>query len=109
MRDDGILTLTDGNWDADVPASPVPLLVGFWAEWCIPSRTLSAFEAAARLYAGRLRVGRVNAEENPGLVARYGIRGLPTLLLLREGKAEARRVGLMARDDLLKLLEQQRL
>lgn len=103
----GVLTLTASRWDEDVLSSPVPVAVSFWAEWCLPCRTVEpALTAAAREFRQRLRVGRVNGDEEPELLRRYAIRGLPTLLVLAGGREVARRVGLMTTGRLLSLLRQ---
>lgn len=102
---DEIRTFTAETWDGEVVRSPVPVVVGFWAEWCLPSRiALRAFETAAREYRNRVRFGLVDGDRSPELLQRYGIQGLPTLLVIRGGAAAARRVGLMGRQALVDLL-----
>jgi thioredoxin len=101
-----IKTLTDATWDADVLASPEPVLVDFWAEWCVPCKTLlPAVEAVAAQFKGRLRVGKVNVEENEQVPFRYNITTLPTLMIFKGGKVSEQRVGLISRDNLVKLVE----
>ena len=101
-----IRNLTDASWDADVLASPEPVLVDFWAEWCVPCKTLlPAVEAVAEQFKGRLRVGKVNAEENEQVPFRYNITTLPTLMIFKGGKVSEQRVGLISRDNLVKLVE----
>jgi thioredoxin len=91
-----ILQLTEQGWDDFVRSGPV--LAGFWAQWCIPSQSLEPLlEAVERDFAGRLRVGLANHDENAGLARRYRIEGLPTLVLFRDGAEVRRRVGLMDR------------
>jgi thioredoxin 1 len=103
---DEIKTLTDATWDADVLASPEPVLVDFWAEWCVPCKTLlPAVEAVAAQFKGRLRVGKVNVEENEQVPFRYNITTLPTLMIFKGGKVSEQRVGLISRDNLVKLVE----
>jgi thioredoxin-like negative regulator of GroEL len=102
---DEIRTFTAETWDGEVVRSPVPVVVGFWAEWCLPSRmALHAIETAARQYKGRLRFGLVDGDQSPELVRRYGIQGMPALLVVRGGEPEVRRVGLMGRQAMLDLL-----
>jgi thioredoxin len=102
----GVRSLGGDNWEAEVLGSPVPVLVGFWAQWCVPCRTLfMGLEEAARRFGRSLRVGRLDVEHDPAVAARYAIQGLPTLLLLRGETTLERRVGVMARDDLVRLLE----
>jgi thioredoxin-like negative regulator of GroEL len=98
--------LAGSGWDEAALAAGPPLLAGFWAQWCLPSHALAgALEEAAARYAGRLRVGLVDADREPALAERYRIRGLPTVLLLRDGREVLRRVGLLTREELLKLLD----
>ena len=103
---DEIKTLTDATWDTDVLGSPEPVLVDFWAEWCVPCKTLlPAVEAVAAQFKGRLRVGKVNVEENEQVPFRYNITTLPTLMIFKGGKVSEQRVGLISRDNLVKLVE----
>ena len=103
---DQIRTLTDATWDTDVLASPEPVLVDFWAEYCAPCKTLlPAVEAVAEKYKGRLRVGKVNVEENDQVPFRYNITTLPTLLIFKGGRVSEQRVGMLSRDDLVKFVE----
>jgi thioredoxin len=98
-------TFTDASWDGEVLGSPVPVVVGFWAEWCLPSRmTQPALESAEQHHGGRMRFGVVNFDENPRLVKRYGVQGLPTVLVVKDGHPALRRVGLMGRAALQDLL-----
>ena len=98
-------TFTDANWDREVLASTVPVVVGFWAEWCVPCHMAQpALESAEQQGRGRLRFGTVNFDENPGLIERYAVQGLPTILVLQGGQPVDRRVGLMGRAALQDLL-----
>jgi thioredoxin 1 len=98
-------TFTDANWDGEVLASPVPVVVGFWAEWCVPCHMAQpALESAEQQHGSRLRFGLVNFDQNPGLVERYGVQGLPTVLVVKDGRPAERRVGLMGRAALHDLL-----
>ena len=101
-----IETLTDQNWEQEVVASPQPVLVDFWAEWCKPCLAMVPdLEAVAQLYAGRLKVGKVNVEENNDVPFRYNITAMPTLIVLKGGKVLDQRVGKMSKDALVKLVE----
>ena len=98
-------TFTDASWDGEVLSSPVPVVVGFWAPWCVPSRMAQpALESAEQQHRGRLRFGLVNFDENPGLIERYAVQGLPAILVVEDGKPVDRRVGLMGRAALEDLL-----
>ncbi|HLA78358.1 MAG TPA: thioredoxin [Vicinamibacteria bacterium] len=97
-----VLTLTDGNWSAEVLSAEQPVLVDFWADWCVPCKTLApSVEAVAGELAGRLKVGKMNVEENSDVPFRYNITSLPTLLLIKGGQVAEQRVGLMSKDKLL--------
>jgi len=98
-------TFTDASWDREVLASPVPVVVGFWAEWCVPCHMAQpALESAEQQAGGQLRFGTVNFDENPRLVERYAVQGLPTILVFKNGQPADRRVGLMGRAALQDLL-----
>jgi thioredoxin 1 len=99
-------TYTDANWDAEVLASSEPVLVDFWADWCQPCKQLvPTIEAVAEQYQGRLKVGKVNVEDNDAVAFRYSIRTLPTLMIFSKGQVSEQRVGLISKDNLVKLIE----
>jgi thioredoxin len=103
---DNVQILTDANWESDVMKAGVPVLVDFWADWCVPCKTLlPTVEAVAAQYAGRLRVGKMNVEENPDVPFKYSITTLPTLLVLKNGQVAEQRIGLISKDKLIQLLE----
>jgi len=98
----------DRSWDASVLGAREPVAVVFWAEWCLPSRT--AVETAEAMTSGsRLPVGLgvLNVDENPRTTERYGIQGLPTLIVFRNAQPAERRVGLISRADVERLLHRQ--
>jgi thioredoxin 1 len=98
-------TFTDATWEREVVASRLPVLVHFFADWCIPCRTVSrSLESLAAEYADRLRVGRLDVDGNTAVAERYKVQGLPTLMLIESGQVRERRVGLMADEDLRRFL-----
>ena len=98
--------VTDQTFDEDVLASDKPVLVDFWAEWCVPCKTLvPAIEAVAEQFGGRLRVGKLNVEENAHVPYRYNITTLPTLMIFKRGQVSEQRVGLLSKENLIKLVE----
>ena len=105
MAGPNTLTLTDASFDRDVLSSDVPVLVDFWAEWCGPCKMMApTVDAIASEYAGRLKVGKIDVDENGGTAMRYQIRGIPTLLLFKGGRVVDSRVGAVPRSEVLKMI-----
>jgi thioredoxin 1 len=105
MAGSDTLTFSDGTFDQDVLNSDIPVLVDFWAEWCGPCKMMTpTVDAVATQYAGRVKVGKLNVDENNGTAMRYGIRGIPTLLLFKGGKVVDQRVGAIGKTDVEKLI-----
>ena len=95
------LTLTDENFTREVLESEQPVLVDFWAAWCGPCKALGpVVEELAEEYDGRVKVGKLNVDENPGVAARYGIRSIPRLLIFRQGEVADSAVGVVPKSVL---------
>ncbi len=93
--------VTDANFAAEVLQAPGPVLVDFWAEWCGPCRMVaSALEEIGQEYAGRLTVAKVNVDENPMTPNQYSVRGIPTMILFKNGKPAATQVGALPKSRL---------
>ena len=106
MAGQNTLTLTDGSWDQDVLKSDVPVLVDFWAEWCGPCRMVGpTVEAIADEYNGKLKVGKLNVDENGDTAMRYQVRGIPMFLLFKGGKIVETKVGAMGKSDFQKMVD----
>jgi len=98
---------SDADFEADVLKSHTPVLVDFWAEWCQPCRMISpVIEELAKDYDGRLKVVKVNVDENSDTPAKYGVRGIPTLLLFKDGEVVATKVGALSKSQLVSLVEE---
>lgn len=98
--------ITDQNFEAEVLASTVPVLVDFTATWCSPCRALAPIlHKLAAEGAGRLKVGSIDGDENPAICARFGIKGFPTVIAFAGGREVARHVGLTSKEKLLKMVE----
>lgn len=90
----GVLEVSDATFDQEVLRSPEPVLVDFWAVWCGPCKAIAPIvDSLASTYAGKLKVAKVNVDENSATPSRYGIRGIPTLLLFKGGKVADQIVG----------------
>lgn len=98
--------VTDANFEAEVLQAPLPVLVDYWAEWCGPCRMIAPIlEEIAKEYAGRLNVAKLNVDENQQTPQKFGIRGIPTLMLFKNGNIEATKVGALSKSQLTAFID----
>lgn len=103
---DKIIHPTDDSFEADVLASELPVLVDFWAAWCGPCKMVAPIlDVVAEEYDGKLKIAKVDIDANPDSPAKYGVRGIPTLLLFKDGNVIATKVGALSKSQLAEMLD----
>ncbi|MCC2956842.1 thioredoxin TrxA [Massilia sp. IC2-477] len=103
---ENIKHITDANFDTEVLKSEHPVLVDFWAEWCGPCKMIAPIlEEVAQQYEGKLVVAKVDVDANQAVPAQFGIRGIPTLILFKNGAPAAQKVGAMAKGQLVQFID----
>ncbi|KAB2933708.1 MAG: thioredoxin TrxA [Candidatus Contendobacter sp.] len=101
-----IVHITDDTFEAEVLKAEQPVLVDYWAEWCGPCRMIAPIlDDVAADYAGRVKICKLNVDENQATPPKYGIRGIPTLMLFRNGNVEATKVGAVSKSQLVAFLD----
>ncbi|OGW83276.1 MAG: thioredoxin [Omnitrophica bacterium RIFCSPHIGHO2_02_FULL_51_18] len=101
-----VLTITDRNFDEDVIKSNIPVLVDFWAEWCGPCRIVGPIlDELAPSYAGKLKIGKMNVDDNQDSPAKFGVMNIPTMIVFKNGKETGRIVGAMSKAELQKKID----
>jgi len=101
-----ILYVTDDTFETDVINSSAPVLVDYWAEWCGPCKMIAPIlEEIANEYSGKIKVAKLNIDDNPQTPPKYGIRGIPTLMLFKNGEVEATKVGALSKSQLTAFLD----
>ena len=98
---ESILHVTDDNFEQEVINSSTPVLVDYWAEWCGPCKMIAPLlDEVAEQYAGKLKVTKLNIDDNPRTPPKYGIRGIPTIMIFKDGVVEATKVGAVSKSQL---------
>ena len=106
MSSELIKHITDASFDADVLKSDTPVLVDYWAEWCGPCKMIApVLDQIAKDYEGRLKVAKLNIDENQATPPKYGIRGIPTLMIFKNGNLEATKVGALSKTQLAAFID----
>lgn len=103
---DAVVYINDGNWQQEVMGSNIPVLVDFWAEWCGPCKAIAPIlDQLADELAGKIKIAKVNVDDNQKLAGDYGIRSIPTLLVIKGGVVQQQLVGAMSKVDLRSKLD----
>ncbi|MDY0189885.1 MAG: thioredoxin [Desulfuromonas sp.] len=105
MASDNVFEFTDDNFDAEVINSSTPVLVDFWATWCAPCKAIApTIDALAAEFSGKVKIGKVNVDDNPDTPGKFGVRGIPTMILFKDGKVVDQLVGAIPKAQLEELL-----
>ncbi|MCB1974217.1 MAG: thioredoxin TrxA [Nitrospirota bacterium] len=108
MASELIKHLSDASFEADVLKSGTPVLVDYWAEWCGPCKMIAPIlDEVAGTYQGKLQIAKMNVDENREVPAKFGIRGIPTLMIFKDGQLAATKVGAMSKAQLTAFIDQQ--
>lgn len=101
-----IVNITDASFESDVIESKTPVLVDFWAQWCNPCKAITPIlEDLAQKYEGKVKIVKLDVDHNPATPPKFGVRGIPTLILFKDGQVKASQVGLLSKNELISFLD----
>jgi thioredoxin 1 len=103
---ENLLVITEATFDAEVLNSETPVIVDFWAEWCGPCRMLTPIlDEVAGEYKGKIKIGKINVDDNPNIAQKFSVRGIPTLILFKDGEIVTSKVGMLSKKQLIDFID----